>query len=139
MTISRETELGTISISNAIFAQIILDAFDQESCRGKVWPSTKRGRQVGGDQMPSAADYGWHIDVERSFDGTSIDLEFPIIIRFGTSIRRITDALGDYVAGVIYEKQGRWPNQIKIRIAGVRSRQIARRNLEVIKNYAAKR
>ncbi len=138
MTISRETDLGTISVSNAIFAQIILDAFEQESCRGKVWPATKRGRQIGGDQLPSAADYGGYIEAEHSFDGTTIDLEFSIIIRFGTSIRRITDAIGDYIAGVIYEKHGKYPGQIRIRIAGVRSRQVARRNLEVIKNYAVK-
>lgn len=138
MTISRETDLGTISISNAIFAQIILDAFEQESCRGKVWPATRRGRQLGGDQMPDAADYGSHIEAERSLDGTSIDLEFSIIIRFGSSIRKVTDALGDFIAEAICEKQGRYPHQIKIRIAGVRSRQIARRNLEVIKNYAVK-
>lgn len=138
MTISRETDLGTISISNAIFAQIILDAFEQESCQGKVWPATKRGRQLGGDQMPSAADYGGYIEAERSFDGKTIDLEFSVIIRFGTSIRRVTEALGNFIAEEIREKQGRYPNQIKIRIAGVRSRQIARRNLEVIKSYAAK-
>lgn len=138
MTIARETDLGKISISNAIFAQIIMDAMEQESCRGKVWPSTKRGRQLGGEQMPDAADYGSHIEAERSLDGESIDLEFSIIIRFGTSIRRVTDALGGFIAQAIYEKQGRYPHQVKIRIAGVRSRQIARRNLEVIKNYAAK-
>ncbi|MGC2873025.1 hypothetical protein ACDL92_07060 [Ihubacter sp. mB4P-1] len=138
MTVSRETKLGTISISDAIFAQIILESFEQDICKGKVWPATRRGRQIGGDQKVNAADYAGYVEAERSMDGTSIDLEFSVIIQFGSGIRRITDAVADYIAEVIYQKQGKYPNQIKIRITGVRSRQIARRNLEVIKSYAAK-
>ena len=135
MTLSRETELGTISVSNILFAQIIADSFQQASCRNKVWPSTKKGRQIGSDAKFSISDFAGNIEVEPSFDGDSVDIEFSVIVKFGTSIRKLTDAVADYIADTIYQKQKKKPNQIKIRIAGVKSRQVARRNLEVIKRY----
>ena len=135
LTVSRETELGTITISNLLFAQIIADSFKIESCTGKVWPSTKKGRQIGSDGKYNLSEFASNIEVERSLYGESVDIEFNIIVKFGTSIRNITDDISDYVAGVIYKKQGKKPNQIKIRIAGVKSRQVARRNLEVVKKY----
>ena len=133
MTLSRETELGTITISNMLFAQIIADSFKEESCLGKVWPSTKKGRQIGNDGKYNLSEFAGNIEVERSFEGNSVDIEFNIIVKFGTSIANITNDISDYVADTIYKKQGKKPNQIKIRIAGVKSRQVARRNLEVVK------
>ena len=135
MTLSRETELGTITISNLLFAQIIADSFKIESCLGKVWPSTKKGRQIGSDTKYNISEFANNIEVERSLYGESVDIEFNIIVKFGTSIRNITDDISDYIADVIYQKQGKKPNQIRIRIAGVKSRQMARRNLEVVKRY----
>lgn len=138
MTIARETDLGRISISNAIFAADHHGRHGTGKLPRKGLAVHQAGTPAGRRADADAADYGSHIEAERSLDGESIDLEFSIIIRFGTSIRRVTDALGGFIAQAIYEKQGRYPHQVKIRIAGVRSRQIARRNLEVIKNYAAK-
>ena len=135
MTVSKETELGAITISNLLFAQIIADSFRAESCLGKVWPSTKKGRQIGSDTKYNIAEFANNIEVEPSLDGNSVDIEFSIIIKFGAGIRSITDALSDSVAEAVCKKQGRKPNQIKIRIAGVKSRQVARRNLEVVKSY----
>ena len=100
-----------------------------------MWPSTKKGRQIGSDAKFSISDFAGNIEVEPSFDGDSVDIEFSVIVKFGTSIRKLTDAVADYIADTIYQKQKKKPNQIKIRIAGVKSRQVARRNLEVIKRY----
>ena len=135
MTLSRETELGTITISNLLFAQVIADSFQADGCQGKVWPSTKKGRQIGSDGKFNISEFANNIEVEQEFEGDRVDIEFSIIVKFGTSIRNITDDISDYVAETIYQKQGKKPNQIKIRIAGVKSRQVARRNLEVVKRY----
>ncbi len=135
MTLSRENELGTISVSNIFFAQIIADSFNQESCANKVWPATKKGRQIGSDAKFSISDFAGAIEIEPSLNGDNVDIEFSIIVKFGTSIRSLTDVLSDYIADTILQKQNKRPNQIKIRITGVKSRQIARRNLEVIKRY----
>lgn len=135
MTLSKETKLGTITVSNVLFAQVIAESFVAESLKDKVWPATKKGRQIGNDAKFSLSEFAGHIDVCASEDGNSIDLEFSIIIKFGTSIRNLTDTMADYIADTIYEKQGKKPHQIKIKVAGVKSKQIARRNLEVVKRY----
>ena len=80
MTLSRETELGTITISNMLFAQIIADSFQEESCLGKVWPSTKKGRQIGNDGKYNLSEFAGNIEVESSFEGNSVDIEFNIIV-----------------------------------------------------------
>ena len=137
MTLSRETDLGTISVSNILFAQIIAESFEQEACRGKVWPATRKGRQIGNDQKYSISEFASHIEAEPSFDKSSVDLEFSVIVKFGASIRRLTDAVCDYIADELYKKQGKKPCQITVHISGVKSRQTARRSLEVVKRYAA--
>ena len=104
---------------------------------GKIWAATRKGRQIGSDQKFSVGEFASHIEAENSFDGAGADLEFSVIVRFGTSIRKLTDDVCNYIAETLYEKQGRKPNQIKIHIVGVRSRQTARRSLEVIKRYGA--
>lgn len=135
MTVSKETNLGTITVSNLLFAQIIAESFRLEPCEGRVWPATKRGKQIGSDQKFSLSEFAGCIEAVASFNGESADLSFSIIVKFGVSIRRITDVIGDYVAERVCEKLGKKPSQITIRIAGVKSRQVARRNLEVIKRY----
>lgn len=137
MTLSKETKLGTISVSNVLFAQIIGESFTKEYSLDRVWPATKRGRQIGSDAKFSLTDFANHIDAERSADGEDFELEFSIIIKFGTSIRSISERLADDIAEALEEKTGKKPSQIKIRIAGVKSKQIAKRNLEFIKQYGA--
>ena len=97
--------------------------------------ATKKGRQIGSDAKFSISDFAGAIEIEPSLNGDNVDIEFSVIMKFGTSIRSLTDALSDYIADTILQKQNKRPNQIKIRITGVKSRQIARRNLEVIKRY----
>lgn len=147
MTLSKETELGTITVSNVLFAQIIGESFKIETCADRVWPATRKGRQIGNDAKFSYQEFASHIDVtsaveegaeNRSEKNSAINIEFSIIVKFGTSIRKVTDAIADYVADTLYEKQGKRPDRIKIRISGVKSKQIAKRNLEVVKNYGIK-
>ena len=135
MTISKTTELGTINVSDLIFAQIIERSLRQTGCRDKVWPATKKGRQIGNDAKVSAADIAREIEVEASSDGSNFELTFNVIIKFGAGIRKITDLLTDYISETVLNKHGRKPDLIRIRIVGVRSKNIAKRNLEVVKRY----
>lgn len=135
MTLSKETKLGTISVSDVLFAQIIGECFTREYCKDRVWPATKRGRQIGSDAKFNVAEFANHIEVCHSTDEIHLNLEFSVIVKFGTSIRKICDRMADTIADEIKQKTGKKPFQIKIRIAGVKSKQIAKRNLEVIKEY----
>ncbi|MGF6375500.1 putative alkaline shock family protein YloU [Clostridiales Family XIII bacterium PM5-7] len=135
MALSKETALGKISISNTIFAGLILDSFHQEACEGKVWASTKKGKQIDIYNKGAMNEFSSTIEIDADEDGENIEIEFSIIVKFGTSIKKITDYLSDDIAAKMLQQYGKKPIQVKIRIAGVKSRQIARRNLEVIKSY----
>jgi len=138
MTLARETNLGTISVSNLLFAQIIAESFKLEPCKGKVWPSSKKGRQIGSNMKFHLSEFANAIEVDENPDNGRLDIEFSIIVKFGTSIRSLCEVITDHIAQIVEEKQGYKPNQIKVRIAGVKSKQVAKRNLEVIKRYGIK-
>jgi len=135
MALTRETDLGTITVSNLLFAQVIADSFKTDTCKGKVWPATKKGKQIGSDMKFNLSEFANVIEVEEMEDSGRINLEFSVIVKFGTSIRTICEAICDDVAQSIGQKHGNKPAQIKVRVAGVKSKQIAKRNVEVTKRY----
>lgn len=135
MALTRETDLGTISVSNLFFAQIIAASFKEEACKGKVWPATKKGRQIGSPAKFNLSEFANAIEVESDETQGRMKIECSIIVKFGTSIRTICDAIADYTAEMVEKKHGSKPYQITIHVAGVKSKQIAKRNLEVVKTY----
>ena len=134
MSVARDNRLGTISLSNAVFAQIIFDGMLQESCADRIWPSTPRGRQVGVIDRFTDSEFSMYINTDRDQDGR-ITLEFSVIVQFGLSIRKLTGMLSDYIADRICELDGDRPSVITINIAGVRSRHKVRRNTKVVYHY----
>ena len=137
MTISRTTELGKITVSDLIFAQIIEKSFKLSECRDKVWPANLKGKQIGNEQKFNLSDFAHEIEVESSSDEINFSLTFNVIIRFGASIKQITNAMSDYISDTILQKQGKRPEMIKIRVVGVKSKQIGKRNVEVVHRYEA--
>lgn len=134
MSLYKTTNLGKIKISDNVFASIMRDGMQSEGCRGRVWPATKRGKQIGNDVKINLNDFVSSIEVELDEFGR-VSIDFSVIVRFGTSISKITDILSDYIAEKVKVITGEPPGQIKIRVSGVKSKQIARRNTEVIKTY----
>lgn len=139
LTISKSTELGKITISNVIFAEIIDEGFRLEKCAGKIWPATKRGRQIGNDLKYSVTDLANNIEVAKGLNSEGIDIEFSTIIKFGAGISSVTDTLCDYIVDTMKDRHNKSVNTIKVRITGIKSKQIARRDLEVIKRYETER
>ena len=138
MTVSKETRLGTISLSNEVFAQIIFDGLLQEPCIDRIWPSTPRGRQVGIIDRFTDSEFALYISAGRDAD-ERITLEFSVIVQFGLSIKSLTGTLADYIADRILAMEGDRPSMITINIAGVRSRHKARRNTKVVYHYESVR
>lgn len=136
MTLARNTELGSITISNTIFAQIIFDGMTLPQCNNMIWPATKRGRQIAIGSRFNDTDFAMNIDSDYDDNGNMV-IEFNVIVRFGISIKRITKHLADYVADEIEYDSGKKPSVIIINIAGVRSRHKAKRNTKVVYRYDA--
>ncbi len=134
MAVNKETDLGTITISNSVIAQIIFDGMMQPGCRNRIWPATPRGRQIGILEKFTDTEFSMYISVQHSEDHR-IMLEFSVICQFGISIKRTTRILADYIAEQFEYLGGSMPAQITVNIAGVRSRQKARRSTKVVYRY----
>ena len=135
MALRRETEIGTISVANLFFAQTIADSFKLEPCKGRVWPATKKGRQIGNTAKFNLSEFANNIEVQESEQKGRMNIEFHIIVKFGTSISSLCELIADHTADLVQQRHGSRPHQIKIRVSGVKSKQIAKRNLEVVKTY----
>lgn len=136
MTLSKETQMGTISISNSILAQIIFDGMRTPACVEKIWPATPRGRQIGMVHKYMDTEFSMYIETEKGEDGRFI-LEFSVIAKFGISIGRTTQTLSDYIARDMKEIIGENPKQITINIAGIKSRNKVRGKTKVVYKYEA--
>ena len=126
---SKETERGTISVSNRVFADLIISALEKEGLEDRIWVSNRKARILENENDVAAS-----LKVDRTESGR-IDLAFSIVVRFGESISALTDKLAERLAETIYKGTARMPERITIFVAGVKSRDIARRAVEVVKEY----
>ena len=134
MSIVKNTDLGEVKISDQVIAQIISDSMSTEGIKGKIWPATVHGRQIGVLPKIVDAEFASNI-VIASKDDETITLEFSVIVKFGTSIRKITRALADTISDNMKYIIGITPSVITINIAGVKSKQIAKRNTKAVYKY----
>ncbi len=142
MAVSVKTELGDIKISDQVIAGIISDVSSDPDIQDRLWPATEKGRRIGKRSMiseiidPGDSDLASNIEA-RSDDSGRVTLELSVIVRFGISIKAATRMLSDRIADSMEYILGLRPSVIIINIAGVKSRQIARRNTRTIYRYGA--
>lgn len=136
MSIIKKTELGNVQISDQLIVHMISEAIEHPDLKGKVWAATERGRQIGLIPMRAEAELASSIKTELGEDDF-LTMEFNVIVRFGISIKRITKRLSDLVADNMYYVLGLRPDIITINIAGVKSKQIARRNTKAVFKYGS--
>ena len=134
MSFEKNTELGEVKISDQIIAQIILDAMESENIRDRIWPATVRGRQIGLLPKIVDAEFASNMNID-SDENDRLTLEFNVIVKFGESIRSVTHILADNIEESLKYLLGINTSVITINIAGVRSRQIARRNTKAVYRY----
>lgn len=123
-----ETMSGAISVDKAVIGKIIADAVGQ--FKGKVLISNYKGKVVSG----FAAKLGVMDDVsymEISLGKNGLDIRFYILIRFGTSINKVTEQLIRTIKKNTEEITGLEVNSIAVVVTGMVSKQTARRNIEV--------
>lgn len=135
MAIYKENNYGKISVSDMLYAEILKDCFHKEDYIGKIWPSSSKGRQIGNDNKINKHELASNIIIDSDDNGDNISAEIFVIIKFGISIKQITTDFADSFAEGIASFHGRKPEQIKVYITGVKSKAIAKRNLEVIREY----
>lgn len=123
-----ETINGVISIDKTVAGKIIAEAVAQFG--GKVLLSNHKGKPMSG----FAAKLGMTDDIssmEIISGKNGLDLRFYILIRFGTSINRVTEQLIETIKTNTEKITCLEVNSIAVVVTGMVSKQTVRRNIEV--------
>lgn len=127
MLYKTETEEGTIIIDKPVIGKIILEAVEQFD--GKVLLSNYKGKISGIVPKIGGIDDRNFMDIEVGENG--IDIRFYIVIRFGTSINKVTEILIERIKKNIKLITGLEVEKITVVVTGILSKQMVRRNIEV--------
>ena len=132
MSLERSTQYGKIKINDTIFAKAVLSAVAKTG--GKVLCASERGKILGGiDQKVSTGELTSNIFIRETAEGYY--LKFFVIMSFGASIKEnctvVLDSLEKQMKTMLPDKQG----QIVLKIVGVKSKKIAERNIEIVREY----
>lgn len=135
MSLSRETKLGKITINDNVIAKAILKA--TAGVANKLFLSTEKGKLLGSPLRVGSSELAGNI-VIREVNGR-YDITFYAVINFGSSIKNVTETV---MNALQEEMQTMFPNQsgiLTVKIVGVKSKNIAERDIEVKREYEASR
>lgn len=120
-----DTEYGSIGINKSIITQMVTDAVDAYS--GKAWlGNAKAIFNIFSNDESSNIDIVW--------DDEGIYINIFLIIKFGTSISRVTNGIIDYIEKNIKVTFGDIPHKIRILVTGIESKQqVIKRDIEVVR------
>ncbi len=122
---SIDTEYGSIGISRNIISQMVTDAVDIYS--GKAWLGNAKG-------IFSLFSNDENSNIDIVWDEEGIHISIFLIIKFGTSISKVTNGIIDYIEKNIEETFGDISHKIRIIVTGVESKQqVIKRNIEVVR------
>ena len=115
------TPLGQIRFSNdSVIERIIQDA--AALCDGRVALANYKGKYM------SVVPSGTHSIVETD---EGIDIVVYIVMDFGASIGKYSKQMLEYIYDTVEEVMGKRPHSVKIIVTGIRSRDIAKRHIEI--------
>ena len=135
MSLNRRTRLGTVTVNDNVRAKIILRAVEKSD--GNLLLASERGRILGVASRVGVGDILGNFQIQEKEN--KYFRKFSGIIRFGSSIKNVTENVLDLVQE---EMQQFFPTQggeIILHIVGVKSKQIAERDNEVKREYEAAR
>ena len=120
-----DTEYGSIGINKTIITQMVTEAVDAYS--GKVrLGNAKAVFNIFSNDESSNIDIVW--------DDEEIYINIFLIIKFGTSISRVTNGIIDYIEKNIKVTFGDVPSKIRILVTGIESKQqVIKRDIEVVR------
>jgi uncharacterized alkaline shock family protein YloU len=124
MLYETNSSLGTISVDRAVLCGVIRR--EAERFQGKVLLSNHKGKvnsaRKGGGQF---AEFSW--------GARGLDIRIFIVVRFGTSIGGVADAMIDGVKKSVEAFSGIEINSVAVVISGVLSKNLSKRSIEVKK------
>ncbi|MDO4552981.1 MAG: Asp23/Gls24 family envelope stress response protein [Bacillota bacterium] len=127
MLYQMKTEEGSIGIGRDVITRIIIEVVEQ--FQGKVLISNAKGKLLGPGMRLVGVGEGSFIELEMGKQG--LDIRLNIVIRFGTSISMVTEQLIIDIKENIEKYTGIEVNSTAVVVAGLLSKQMTRRNIEV--------
>lgn len=129
-----ETKLGEIRFSQGIINKIVMKA--AEAYDGKVILHNYKGKYM--DMMPGlASKINLYDESTGSVEFTQKDdgytLKVYIVLKFGTSIKMVTEGMIDSIYENAEKILGKRPEMVTIVVTGILSKNIAKRHIEVSK------
>ncbi|MDD7308076.1 MAG: Asp23/Gls24 family envelope stress response protein [Eubacteriales bacterium] len=120
-----DTEYGSIGINKSIITQMVTDAVDAYSGKARLG-NAKAVFNIFSNDESSNIDIVW--------DDEGIYINIFLIIKFGTSISRVTNGIIDYIEKNIKVTFGDIPHKIRILVTGIESKQqVIKRDIEVVR------
>ena len=122
-----ETEDGYISIEKTVIGKIIIE--EVKNFDGKVLISNHKGRVPGIVSKIGGLDDISHLDIIMGTKG--LDVRVYIVIRFGSSIGKVTNQLIDGIQEKIKDLTAIEANSVAVIVTGIIAKQFSKRNIEV--------
>ena len=120
-----DTEYGSIGINKNIITQMVTDAVDAYSGKARLG-NAKAVFNIFSNDESSNIDIVW--------DDEEIYINIFLIIKFGTSISRVTNGIIDYIEKNLKVTFGDIPHKIRILVTGIESKQqVIKRDIEVVR------
>lgn len=121
------TEQGAIRISKSVIGVVIRDAL--ADFHKTVYIVNRKGAGIGlfGESYkPNTGNL-----VEINTEGNEVEIQVFIIIKFGESIKMTTDKMITAIRGALADRLQIEPQNLTIHIMGVKSKDIAKRNIVI--------
>lgn len=132
MALEREDALGSIKLNDSVFAKMLLRALARTE--GKAVPASEKGKPLGGmNQKVSAGEAAANLKIYE--EAERYCMEFCIIITFGASIQKVTEEILDDLEAQLSQMLPDKGGHLLLRIVGIKSKKIAERNIEVVRDY----
>lgn len=129
----RINEKGTIKINHTIFGRMLHEAIKLTD--EHTFAASEKGKLLSGirGNSPAPGEIGDNMVLEEE-DGV-IYVEFYIIMLFGASIRKYTKIILDCMEKKLKELFPCQPCRIVLNVVGVKSKQIAPRDIQVERKW----
>ena len=131
MTLTKTTALGDITVNDSVIAKAIIRSV--QTARNKVFLSNQQGRLLGSHSRVSSGDMLDNYIIEEKDEKYRIT--FHVVLSFGTSIKNVTQTVLDALEKEMSAMFPEYGGELIMKIVGIKSKNIAPRDIEVKREY----
>lgn len=127
MLIKNENELGSINLDKHVVEKIV--KFTTKDFPGIICLTNSKGQNRNMMNFLHKDRDSYLIEVKKS--GLDIHIKLNVILKFGVSINHVSHELIKHIKDNIYKATGTLPSTVSICIKGIKSKKLAKRNIEI--------